>query len=180
MTEHTLFHLRYPIGKFTPPDLITSEHLQSWTEDIARLPQQLREAVSGLSESQLNTPYRPEGWTIRQVVHHVADSHLNAYVRYKLTLTEDNPTIKPYYEDRWALLADTSVTPIGTSLALLEALHERWMNLIRSLSEADFQRTYFHPEQQKAFSLAAATGTYSWHGRHHLAHITELGKREGW
>ena len=180
MTEHELYHFRYPTGKFVPPDHITQAHLHTWLADIQALPAQLRTAVETLSEAQLETPYRPEGWTVRQVVHHLADSHLNAYTRCKLALTEDNPTIKPYEEQHWAELTDGKTAPIALSLSLLDALHSRWILLLKSLSDTDWQKTFYHPGSQQTVSLKEAAGTYSWHGQHHLAHITGLKKREGW
>jgi hypothetical protein len=133
-----------------------------------------------LTEAQFDTPYRPGGWTVRQVVHHVPDSHLNAYLRFKLALTEENPTIKPYEEARWAELPDTAGTQIGVSLVMLEALHRRWVNLLRSMSEEQWGRTYFHPDQNKSLRLDGVLAMYSWHGKHHTAHITGLRERMGW
>jgi hypothetical protein len=153
--------------------------LQECIDDIAKAPAKLRSAVDVLSPKQLDTPYRPGGWTVRQVVHHIPDSHLNAYVRCKLALTEDEPTIKPYDEGRWATLADVQVTPITVSLGLLEHLHERWAALLRSLSPPDFQRTFRHPDLG-VLNLSKAVSMYAWHGRHHVAHITALCERNGW
>ncbi len=147
--------------------------------NISQTPANLRAAVTGLSEQQLDTPYRPGGWTIRQVVHHVPDSHLNAYVRFKLALTEEEPTIKPYAEDRWAVLADSHSTPIDVSLMLLEALHTRWMRPLGSLAAADWKRTFRHPELG-VVSLEKNLALYAWHGRHHIAHVTSLRERSGW
>src|ERR1700729_972899 len=138
--------LRYPIGKFSFSEPLTEEQKEKFLGDISHTPANLRAAVSGLSEQQLDTPYRPEGWTVRQVVHHVPDSHLNSYVRFKLALTEDEPTIKPYAEDRWAQLADTKTTPLEVSLTLLDSLHDRWMRLLRSLTAEDWKRTFRHPD----------------------------------
>ncbi|HEY3975094.1 MAG TPA: putative metal-dependent hydrolase [Candidatus Sulfotelmatobacter sp.] len=171
--------LRYPVGKFHFNAGLTEEQKQSALDDIARTPANLRAAIQGLTESQLDKPYRPDGWTVRQVVHHVPDSHLNAYVRFKLALTEDEPTIKPYAEDRWAELADTKATPVGVSLSLLESLHDRWIRLLRSLSPNDWQRTFRHPELG-AMTLEKTLALYAWHGRHHVAHITSLRERSGW
>lgn len=172
--------LRYPIGTFTPPAPITDEHRRTWLDEIAGAPAALRAAVDGLTAEQIATQYRPDGWTVRQVVHHVADSHLNAYTRFKLTLTEDEPTIKPYDQARWAELGDTHTVPLEVSLTLLDALHQRWVALIRSMTPADFQRRYRHPETGKSYALEDVLGLYAWHGRHHVAHITELRKRNGW
>jgi uncharacterized damage-inducible protein DinB len=170
---------RFPVGKFHYDGPPSEEQKQAFLNEIASAPANLQAAVSGLSEAQLDTPYRDGGWTVRQVVHHVPDSHMNAYVRFKLALTEDEPTIKPYAEDRWAELADTKATPIETSLCLLDCLHKRWVNLLRSLSAEDWKRTFRHPELG-AMTLEKTLALYAWHGRHHVAHITELRKREGW
>ena len=148
-------------------------------QEIADTPANLRASVAGLSAEQLDTPYRPGGWTVRQVVHHVPDSHMNSYVRFRLALTEDEPTIKPYDESRWAELADSRTARIETSLALLESLHERWVLLLRSLSPADFRRQFRHPELG-VVSLEKNLALYAWHGRHHVAHITSLRERMGW
>jgi hypothetical protein len=171
--------LRYPIGKFHFDGALSEEHKQVALEEIAQTPANLRAAIKGLSEPQLDTPYRPEGWTVRQVVHHVPDSHLNSYVRFKLALTEDEPTIKPYAEDRWAELADTKITPVEVSLTLLESLHDRWVRLLRSLSAEEWQRTFRHPALG-AMTLEKTLALYAWHGRHHVAHIAELRKRMAW
>lgn len=171
--------LRYPIGKFMYDGQLTEEKKRGFLEDVSQTPTNLRAAVKGLSEVQLDTPYRPGGWTVRQVVHHVPDSHLNSYVRFKLALTEDEPTIKPYAEDRWAQLSDTKTTPVEVSLVLLDALHDRWVRLLRSLRPEDWRRTFRHPEMG-AMSLEKTLALYAWHGRHHVAHITALRAREGW
>jgi hypothetical protein len=170
--------LRYPVGQFVLPDSTTPQERVAWIKEIARTPRGLRAALSGLSEEQLETPYRPAGWTVRQVAHHVPDSHLNAYVRFKLTLTEHEPTIKPYDEARWATLADTTL-PVDASLDLLEGLHLRWVHLLESLSDADFQRRFIHPESGP-WRLDQYLAQYAWHGRHHIAHVTELRKRLGY
>jgi len=171
--------LRYPIGKFTYNGPLTEEQKQKCLTDIEQAPAKLRAAVSGLSEQQLATPYRPEGWTVRQVTHHVPDSHLNAYMRFKLALTEDEPTIKPYAEDRWAQLADTKTTPIEISLTMMASLHARWVQLLRSLRPEEWKRTFRHPELG-VLDLEKTLALYSWHGRHHVAHITSLRERNGW
>jgi hypothetical protein len=171
--------MRYPIGKFHYDGPPTPEQRERFLGEIARAPAGLRAAVEGLSEGQLNTPYRPGGWTLRQVVHHVPDSHLNSYVRFKLALTEDEPTIKPYAEDRWAELADTKSTPIEVSLSLLESLHDRWMRLLRSLTAGDWKRSFRHPELGP-MTLEKTLALYAWHGRHHASHVTALRDREGW
>jgi DinB superfamily len=171
--------LRYPVGKFSFPKSISVEQRREWIRDIAAAPALLRAAVAGLNEAQLDTPYRPEGWTVRQVVHHVPESHMNSYVRFKLALTEDVPTIKPYDEARWARLPDIAVTPIETSLALLEALHARWAPLLEGMSVADFGRAFRHPEIGLV-RLDQNLALYAWHGKHHAAHITSLRERMGW
>lgn len=167
--------LRYPIGKFNSAQPITTADAQKYVQEIAALPALMRQAVNNLSNEQLDTPYRPGGWTVRQVVHHVADSHINSYVRFKLALTENYPTIKPYEEHLWAELPDAKNESIEVSLVLLEALHQRWVVLLKSFSAADWERGYMHPESGKT-SLLTAVGLYAWHGRHHLAHITSLNK----
>ncbi len=171
--------LRYPIGKFTYNGQLTGDQKRALLDEIAQTPADLRAAVKGLSDAQLDTPYRPGGWTIRQVIHHVPDSHLNSYVRFKLALTEDEPTIKPYAEDRWAELPDTKATPIEISLTLLESLHDRWVRLLRSLTPEDWKRAFRHPEMGP-MTLEKTLALYAWHGRHHVAHITALRQREGW
>jgi len=171
--------LSYPIGKFDFDATVSAAAVPQLIDEIAAAPHKLRAAVTGLSEAQLDTPYRPDGWTVRQVVHHVPDSHLNAYTRFKLGLTESEPTIRPYFEDRWARLADVRLTPIDTSLALLDSLHERWVLLLRSLSASDLERTIQHPEYGH-FDLKKLIGLYAWHGQHHTAHVTSLRQRMGW
>ncbi len=168
-----LQQLRFPIGKYERPAHlpVAPEVRAGLIADIERAPAGLRTAVSGLSESQLDTRYRPGGWTIRQVVHHVPDSHMNGYTRMRLAVTEDNPTIKPYQEARWAELPDVSAVPIEVSLRLLEALHVRWTAFLRGLAPSDFERTFFHPELG-VLPLDVAVGIYAWHGKHHTAHVT--------
>jgi hypothetical protein len=170
---------RYPIGHFVPDATPTPETRARHMETIAQLPSRMRQAVAGLNPSQLDTPYRDGGWTVRQVVHHVPDSHLNAYIRFKLTVTEDTPTIKPYDEDAWARLKDSELTPVEVSLALLDSLHARWTVLLRSLPAESFQRRFVHPESGP-HDADWLLGLYAWHCRHHVAHITELRKRMGW
>lgn len=170
---------RYPIGRFEAPTNVSAADRAAWISAIERLPAELHAAVEGLSEAQIDTPYRDGGWTVRQLVHHVPDSHANAYVRFKLALTEDAPTIKPYEEARWAELPDSS-GPIASSLALLDGLHARWTALLRALPEAAFARGYTHPEQRRVIGLDEALAMYAWHGRHHAAHVTALREREGW
>ena len=179
MTSPDLEQLRFPIGPYTAPDPITAEQVATWIDEIDDFPSALRQAVEPLDRAQLDTPYRPGGWTVRQVVHHLGDSHLNSLIRFKWALTEDHPTIKAYYEDRWAELADYRHTPLDVSLGLLDNLHTRWAILLRSLGPEELQRTLLHPEIGEVV-LDWYVGNYAWHGRHHLAHITELVKREGW
>jgi uncharacterized damage-inducible protein DinB len=176
MTE--LDDLRFPIGRFNPPASNDASIRGAQIETLRMLPERLRGAVNGLSDAQLDTPYREGGWTVRQVVHHVADSHANSYVRFKLALTEDWPTIKPYDEAAWAKLCDSSL-PVDVSLALIAALHTRWVALLESLTEADFQKGYEHPEMGRQ-RLANVLALYDWHSRHHTAHITNLRARQGW
>jgi uncharacterized damage-inducible protein DinB len=175
--------LRYPIGKFEwiPPenDAEMAKRRVHYIDVLAKAPDGLRAAVQGLNEEQLDTPYRPEGWTVRQVVHHVPDSHMNAYVRLKLALTEENPTIRSYKEAEWAKLPDSKATPIGVSLQLLAALHARWVDLARSMQPPDFERTFLHPERG-AMTLDELLAMYAWHSAHHTAHITSLRERSGW
>src|SRR3981189_2778558 len=156
--------LSYPIGKYEHKASLSPTERENAIAQIAATPKRLRDAVAGLSHQQFDTPYRPGGWTVREVVHHVPDSHLNSYVRFKLALTEDEPTIKPYAEDRWAQLADTKATPVEVSLTLLESLHDRWMRLLRSLSQEDWKRTFRHPEMG-AMNLERTLALYAWHGR---------------
>lgn len=171
--------LRFPIGKFKYEGAITEEQKQSMLNDIAEAPANLRKAIRGLSDAQLDTEYRPGGWSVRQVVHHLPDSHMNSYVRFKLALTEDEPTVKTYAEDRWAQLADTAMTPVEISLTLLDSLHDRWVRLLRSLTAEQWRRTLRHPEFGP-MSLEKTLAMYAWHGKHHVAHITELRKRNSW
>ena len=171
--------LRYPIGKFSYSGTLTADQKRDFLNDVAATPAQLRAAIKGLSEDQLDTPYRPGGWTVRQVVHHVPDSHLNSYVRFKLALTEEEPTIKPYAEDRWAELADTKTTPVEVSLTLLDSLHDRWVRLLRSLTPDEWKRTFRHPDLGP-MTVEKTLALYAWHGRHHVSHITELRARQGW
>jgi hypothetical protein len=171
--------LQYPIGKFLYEGTVTAEQRDIWIKEIAEAPQKLRLAVQGLSESQLDTPYRPDGWTVRQVVHHVADSHMNSYIRFKLALTEDLPTIKPYDEARWAELSDSKYLPVEISLQLLDSLHLRWVDLLRSTIAEAFNRSFIHPDSGET-TLAKNLGIYAWHGNHHIAHITSLRDRMNW
>ena len=172
--------LRYPIGKLALPPLpLADSQRRALIDEIAAAPAAMQKAARGLTEAQLDTPYRPGGWTVRQVVHHVADSHMNAYVRCKLALTEQAPTIKPYDEAAWAALADSRETPVKTSLSLLDALHVRWVAVLRSLAASDFLRTFMHPESG-VNTLDRMLVMYAWHGKHHTAHVTSLRERSGW
>jgi hypothetical protein len=171
--------LSYPLGKYEHKSSLTPAERETAIAQIAAAPKCLRDAVAGLSHQQFDTPYRPGGWTVRQVVHHVPDSHLNSYVRFKLALTENEPTIRPYDEALWAKLQDSRDTPVEVSLSLLESLHHRWDVLLRSLGPEDFSRRLRHPAQGP-MTLDDMLGSYAWHGRHHVAHITSLRSREGW
>lgn len=175
MSDTTSVDFRYPIGKFE----FTAPDRKSWLDELEALPFQLREATGRLSGSQLDTPYREGGWTVRQLVHHVADSHANSYIRFRLALTEHEPVIKPYAEDRWAELADAKFGPVAVSLQMLEAIHARWVVLLRSLDDSCWNRAFVHPENGR-MTLDYALGLYAWHGKHHLAHVTHLGRRMGW
>jgi hypothetical protein len=171
--------LQYPVGKFKWEGVITDEERRQLIAQIEQAPAQLRKALAGLTEEQVDTPYRPGGWTVRQVVHHLPDSHMNAYVRFRLALTEDEPTIKPYDQERWATLKDARTAPAELSLSLLESLHRRFVLLLRSLRAEDFARTFLHPEMG-VVTLDKYLGMYAWHGRHHIAHVTSLRDRMGW
>ncbi len=167
-------NLRYPVGKFEYPSGFSQSDLEGWIQGISTFPMDFSEVALSLTPAQLSSPYRPGGWTGRQVIHHVSDSHLQAYSRFKLVLTEERPTIKPYFEDRWAELADTKDTPIAVSIDLLKALHQRWTILMRSMSRKDFDKSYIHPDYGKEYTLGAVCKLYDWHGRHHLAHLQLL------
>jgi hypothetical protein len=169
---------KYPIGTFQFEGEITQTVREGWIKEIELLPAKLKKAVMDLNDEQLKTPYRKGGWTVWQVVHHVADSHMNAYIRFKLALTEDKPVIKPYEEAKWAELADYSL-PIHVSLGLLDALHERWTTLLRDLYGSQLKKTFIHPESGE-ISIEKNIGLYAWHGRHHVAHIESLRKQMGW
>lgn len=179
MKDATIDDLRYPVGQHDALAPVTPAQVEAAIRDIRDLPSNLREAVGDLDEQQLNVAYRPEGWTIRQLVHHLADSHVNAYTRLRLALTEERPVIRPYDEQRWAELADARSFAIASSLALLEGLHLRWSHLLDALRPADFERALVHPDLGE-FSVAQLTCLYGWHSRHHVAHATSLRKRMGW
>jgi hypothetical protein len=172
--------LRYPIGTADLSVTVTPELRRAWIDEIARGPEAMRAAVAGLSPAQLATPYRPGGWTVRQVVHHVPDSHANAYIRFKQALTEDYPVIMPYDQAKWAELSDTRDVPIQVSLDMLSAVHQRWVPLLRAMPAEAFARGYEHPEYHRRYTLDQALNIYAWHSRHHVAHITALRAREGW
>ncbi|MEK4048688.1 YfiT family bacillithiol transferase [Bacillus sp. FSL K6-2839] len=171
--------LQYPIGLYEPVEEKTKEQLEAWIDQLAAIPQEYEAVTYQLTDGQLDTPYRPGGWTVRQLIHHVADSHLNAYLRFKLALTEETPNIRPYDQAGFAELPD-SKAPISLSLPLISSLHRRWVTLLRGMSEEDFNAFYYHPADQQTVSLYDATGMYVWHSRHHLAHITELIKKNQW
>lgn len=169
--------LRYPVGRLSYDPDVTPDKRRQWIRQIAEAPAALRAALAGLSQSQFDTPYRPGGWSVRQLAHHVADSHMNAYIRFKLALTEHEPTIKPYDQQAWSTLADTARTPVEVSLSLLDALHRRWSVLLESMAETDFARRLIHPDNGP-MTLDQVLQLYAWHGRHHVAHVTELRRRD--
>ena len=180
MENLELEKLRYPIGKFIAPEYYSNEFLKEKIAEIASFPERLKAVVLHLSKDQLDTPYRKDGWTIRQVIHHCADSHINCYIRIKWALTEEKPIIKYYHEELWSELQDNLTMPIEPTLSLLEGLHFRLAYLMKSLSEKDLEKSFIHPEHSKEFKTKEIIGTYAWHGNHHLAHITELKSRKGW
>jgi hypothetical protein len=177
--DSTVEDLRFPMGKFVRPEGAMAEERGAFIDRISLQPARLRAAVAGLSEAQLDTPYREGGWSVRQVIHHLPDSHMNSFIRFKLALTEDEPVIKPYEEQLWAALYDVAATPVEVSLALLESLHARWVILLRGLTEADWKRTFRHPAIG-LISLESNLALYAWHGDHHIAHVTALRVRMGW
>jgi len=177
--SETTEDLRYPIGRFRPAPSVTEKLRATAIETIADLPGHMRAAVMGLTDGQLDTPYRSGGWTVRQVVHHVADSHMNGFIRVKLALTENTPTIKPYDENAWAMLADSQL-PVVVSLGLLDGIHERWAAVYRAMSADQFLRSFVHPELGRPLTLDSHLQNYAWHSRHHVAHITALRQREQW
>jgi len=171
--------LRYPVGQFTWPEKVGEAERREWIGHIEETPAKLRQAVQGLSEKQLDTPYREGGWTVRQVAHHLADSHANAYIRFKLALTEDEPTIKPYEQQLWAELVDAKSAPIEVSLVLLDSLHQRWVMMLKAMKPEDYARKFRHPELG-VLDLNQYLAQYAWHGRHHVAHVAGLRERMGW
>lgn len=172
--------LKYPICRFKKPKTISNQILLNWILDITNFPTKLSAEVSHLTDEQLNTQYRSNCWTIRQVIHHCADSHSNSLIRVKLTLTEDKPIIKPYFEERWAELIDSKYSPIKASLKIFEGIHERWAILLNNLTSSDLEKTFIHPERGKEFRIDENIGIYAWHCNHHLAHITTLKQGKGW
>jgi len=172
--------LQYPIGKFLPPAKITKEDLLGYIQNIESLPTEIRAAVTRLTDDQLDTPYRPDGWTLRQVVHHLPDSHLNSYIRFKWAVTESQPMIKAYNEKDWARLSDAKTAPIEISLAMLAGIHGRWVWFLRSLTKSDWKKCFTHPETNELIPLDLNLSLYAWHGKHHLGHIQSLKKRKGW
>ena len=180
MENSALEKLKYPIGKFTAPENYSAAYLSERIAEIESFPERLKKEVSQLTSEQLETPYREDGWTIRQVIHHCADSHMNCFIRIKWALTENKPVIKFYHEDLWAELHDNLTMPIEPTLSFLEGLHFRLAYLMKSFSETDLNKSFIHPENNKEYQLKEIIGTYAWHGNHHLAHITELKNRKGW
>ena len=179
MESPNLKNLQYPIGRFDPATIKQDEYIERSIFALETFPIKLQNVVQVLNDQQLDTPYRPGGWTVRQLVHHIADSHMNGYIRFKWTLTEDNPHIKSYVQDGWAILPDSKLSPY-VSLRLLSSLHERWGGLLKNLSSQDWEKTYFHPDDDTTYSLKHCIGMYVWHGEHHLAHIKALIARERW
>lgn len=163
--------LKYPIGKYETPEIFTKEILNSYIDQISSFPSRLRREVENLNEEQLNTPYRPDGWTVKQVVNHCSDSHMNGFIRLKLALTEEKPVIRPYLEDRWADLSDSKNHPVEPALQILEGIHHRWSTLLSELTEEQWQRKLIHPQGNREMSVKELAGHYNWHGNHHLAHV---------
>lgn len=172
--------LRYPVSKFVMPTVWNGDSIAEWRRDLAELPSRMRAAIAGLTDAQLDTPYRDGGWTVRQAVHHVADSHMNAYCRFRLALTEDTPTIKPYLEARWAELADARTMPVAPSLEIIDGVHARLLGLIDAMTPDQWQRGFVHPEHGRTMTLGQTAALYSWHSRHHVAHINNLRTRNKW
>jgi hypothetical protein len=172
--------LRYPIGAFKAPTTVSEQDLANWIYTVKQFPAKLQSAVKKLTNAQLDTPCRDGGWTVRQVIHHMADSHMNSYIRFKLALTEDNPTIKPYHEDRWAELPDAKTGDIEMSLMMIESLHTRWVFMLRNIQPSEWSRTFFHPERKTSMRLDTTLALYAWHCDHHLTHVTNLKERMKW
>ena len=180
MSDVIMEKLKYPIGHFSFNDDYTEANIKNWIADLENLPTRLEKLVLSLDESQLETPYRPEGWTVRQLIHHIADSHHHSYTRFKWALTEDKPIIKAYYEDRWAKLIDTELAPIQMSIEHIKAVHYKLVYLLNKLSEIELNKSFIHPETNKEVSLKRNIGIYAWHSNHHYAHIENLLKRNNW
>ena len=180
MEDLTAEKLRYPIGKMKLPNVIKSQDIKTWISILEETPERLKYLVRNLNEKQLDTPYREGGWTIRQVLHHLVDSHMNSYIRFKWTLTEEEPVIKAYFEDRWADLPDTKDAPVDLALQALEALHAKWTYLLQGLNPDQLKRCFIHPESNSKVSLEQNIGIYAWHSEHHIAHIEQLMKLRGW
>ncbi len=180
MKPSELNHLKYPIGQFDCPSTISKQHIESWVSILEHFPNRLAHLVKGLTDQQLDTPYRPEGWSIRQVIHHISDSHHHSYTRFKWALTEDTPLIKSYYEDRWAALTDSKLAPIDMSLNHIKAIHFKLVYLVKSLPEFQLEKCFLHPETNKKVSLSSNVGKYAWHSNHHYAHIENLLILKGW
>ena len=170
---------RYPIGKYEAQPFSEAQK-KIWLADIQFLPNELEQSIENLDEAQIHTPYRDGGWTVHQLVHHLADSHMNSFIRFKLALTEDNPTIKPYEENAWSETADVVKEPINVSITLLYALHKRWLTLLQNMSDSDFEKTLFNPQRRGQITLWDMLGIYAWHGKHHVAHIKTLKENKGW
>lgn len=171
--------LKFPVGRFRLPDVITESIRNEWISQITTLPDRLEAALNGMADEKLETPYRPGGWTVRQLVHHIADSHMNAFIRFRLALTEEKPTIKPYEEKNWAKISDAKM-PVAPSLDILRGLHARWAFMLRNLDEAELKKTFIHPEHGQSFTVDETIGSYAHHGENHLAQITGLKERMGW
>lgn len=178
--DNELEQLKYPIGRYRKPDAYTPELVKEWINTLQALPSWMDVSIENLDEAQLQVPYRPGGWDIQQVVHHVADSHMNAYIRLKLALTEDNPTIKPYDENAWAALADVRIVPVNVSVTMIHTIHRRMVALLQHMQPSDWERTYYHPDHQRNFPIWEMVALYAWHSRHHTEHIRQLRLRMGW
>jgi hypothetical protein len=178
--EDNLEQLKYPIGRYQKPEGMTPELRKEWFAVLGALPSWMDACIENLDAAQLQVPYREGGWTIQQVIHHVADSHMNAYVRLKLALTEDNPTVKPYEEAAWAELPDTNLVPVNVSVTLLHALHRRMVSLLQNIQPADWERTFYHPDHKRSFPVWEVVALYAWHSRHHTEHIKQLRQRMNW
>lgn len=178
--ESNMEDLKYPVGRYQRPEVFTPQLKDEWMAVIQALPSWMDACIENLDEHQLAVPYRPGGWNIKQVVHHLADSHMNAYIRLKLALTEDNPTVKPYQEQAWAELPDNIYTPVNVSVTMLHTLHRRMVTLLEHMQPSDWERTYYHPEHKRNFPIWEMVGMYAWHSRHHTAHISQLRQRMNW